>query len=92
MFDRAAADILAGWGLTVDPVDFNIFKATVPCPPNTYGELPPTVTFSVRFEGHVVNNTPTPSLSFIVHPITHAATCLYLQKNIRSAADLPKKQ
>lgn len=38
LFDRAAADILAGWGLTVDPVDFNIMKASVPCPPNTYGE------------------------------------------------------
>jgi hypothetical protein len=30
---------LAGWGLTVDPNDFNIFKATVPCPTNTYGEV-----------------------------------------------------
>lgn len=33
-------DILAGWGLVVDPNDFNKFKAVVPCPPNTYGELP----------------------------------------------------
>lgn len=31
--------ILAGWGLTVDPVDFNIMKASVPCPPNTYGAV-----------------------------------------------------
>jgi hypothetical protein len=38
-FHCAAADILAGWGLTVDPNNFNIFKATVPCPPNTCGEL-----------------------------------------------------
>jgi hypothetical protein len=36
--DAAVADILAGWGLTVDANNFNLFKATVPCPPNTYGK------------------------------------------------------
>jgi hypothetical protein len=47
MFDSAAADILAGWGLTVDAIDFNKLKASVPCPPNTYGETQPLLQHSV---------------------------------------------
>jgi hypothetical protein len=33
----AAADIKAGWGISFDPADFALFKATRPCPADTYG-------------------------------------------------------
>jgi hypothetical protein len=31
------ADILPGWGLSIDPDNFALFKATRPCPADTYG-------------------------------------------------------
>lgn len=32
------ADIMPGWGMTFDPVDFTKFRG-YECPANTYGEL-----------------------------------------------------
>jgi hypothetical protein len=33
----AATDIKAGWGISFDPDNFALFKATKPCPADTYG-------------------------------------------------------
>jgi hypothetical protein len=30
-------DILPGWGITIDPTSLSSFKATKPCPADTYG-------------------------------------------------------